>query len=141
MKPKKASSFVVLFFLLTAFSAVSLGYIDRDRALVQAVSALQEDEDDDDDTFVQFDEKVFSFLEEEKVCALSKDQAVILSQAYPFDNKLFLVNGEEIKVLYSFGNPINKNIIEKTIGEDLDKKCQVVHGNKVAALITPLFVS
>jgi hypothetical protein len=145
MKPKKTISFMVLFLLLTAFSAVSLGFVDQDRAIVTAVSALEDDDDDDSDTYVltddEFDAKVFKFLEEQKVCALTDGQAVTLGEAYPFENKLFIVEGEEIMVLYSFGNPINKNIIEKTLGEDLDKKCHVVHGNKVAAMVTPLFVS
>jgi hypothetical protein len=87
-----------------------------------------------------FDSKVLSFLKAEKVCALNEEHLDKVMLSYGI-NKEFDVNGDKINVLYVKGNPINKHKIEEVIGEKFDSNCQVVHGNMLVALISPLFVS
>ncbi len=121
--------------MLFGFTAVSLGFV---YSSVTPVSAS--------DTYLRcqdslFDSKVLSFLKAEKVCALNEEQLDKVMRSYSVSTKEFDVNGDKINVLYVKGNPINKHKIEEVIGEKFDSNCQVVHGNMLVALISPLFVS
>jgi hypothetical protein len=146
METKKIIQFTLLFFLLTGFSLISLGFVNARNDFVRAVSQIRE-RNNDAQQFVQvvdeaYDAKVFQFLKTEKVCALTKEQAEKLAELYTTQNKIFDVDGQDVNVLYIMGNPLNKDILEKQLGENIDTaNCQVVHGNKVVALISPIFVS
>jgi hypothetical protein len=143
-KMKKLMRYALLFSVLLVFSSVALGLIEANDILPE-VSALKE-ENSDATNFITvesslFDSKVLRFLKAETVCALTEDQALVLSDTYPFENHVFEVDDESVNVLYLQGNPLNKEIVEGVIGEELDEECVVVHGNKMIALISPIFVS
>lgn len=148
MKIKKIISFSILFLMLFGFSYVSLGLANTQTDLEVAIQDLRSDPgvSTDTNTYVTvleevFDTKVLRFLKQEKVCALTNQQAQDLADVYSIENKEFDVDGNSVRVLYIEGNPINKDIIEGVLGETLGESCQVVHGNKVVAIISPIFVS
>ncbi len=144
MRKAKVLQFLILFGSLSLFSVVSLGSSGGNLPL--AISSLQDNTEISQDTFYlvvedNFDLKVLDFLAKEKVCMLTSGQAEILAGKYTIENKEFEVNDELVKVLYVNGNPINRNIIEEDIGESFGDRCQVVHGNQLVALLSPIFVS
>ena len=144
MQIKRLVQFGLLFLLLAGFSLASLGIIQTNQQMINTVSALESK--GKGNVFVQvqdeaFDSKVLRFLKEDKVCALTESQKSIISASYPVEEKVFTVNGNNVPVLYVKANPLNKNIIEGKLGQSLDSSCQVVHGNKVIALLSPIFVS
>lgn len=130
--------FVVLFGVLLGFSLLSLGVLSQN-GFVKAVEAAKSSEV----IAVQhpaYESKVLQFLQYHEVCSLTSEQAQHLATIYPIENKEFIVNNQTVKVLYVGGVPLNKHIIEEELGTDFGE-CHVVHGSKVVALVTPVFVS
>lgn len=143
MQKKRYALFAVLFLLLAGFSLVSIGAVNSNTELVKAVVAVKEGKPAAKVVQVQeeaFDSKVLRFLKQDKVCALTQSQVDTLADSYLIETKTFDVNGETIEVSYVNGNPLNKAIVEDILGASLDN-CQVVHGNKVIAVVSPIFVS
>lgn len=136
--------FGVLFLVLAGFTLVSIGAVQSQSELVTAVSAAKDNNPGKALVQVQdglFDDKVFHFLKQDKICALTAEQIAEVDAAYDIETKLFDVEGGQQEVIYVKGNPLNKNILEKLIGESLDDDCNVVHGNKIIAVLSPVFVS
>jgi hypothetical protein len=142
----KLLQFALLFSILTGFTLMSIGAVQSKTQFVQAVSAAKES-NPANGVYIglseqAFESKVLRFLQEEKVCALTQEQAQTLAQKYSIETKELAVDGESVSVLYVEGNPLSKKILEQAIGEKLaDGNCQVVHGNKIVAVLSPAFVS
>jgi len=144
METKKLVLFILLFAVLVGFSLISLGLVNSEQSIVKAVTALKEE--GTSGSYLHyvdeaFDAKVLRFLKQENVCAITDEQAEILAESYETETKTFDVNGDQVGVLFVNGNPLNRNIIEQLLGISFEEQCQVVHGNKVIALVTPIFVS
>ena len=142
MKKKKLMQFVTVFAVLAAFSTVSFGMISPQAQIVRAVEAIGNEED----TYVRFvdgafDSKVLNFLQVETVCALTTEQATEITKLYEYENRIFVVGEKDVNVLYLKGNPLNKQRISESVGSLAPEDCQVVHGNKIVALISPVLVS
>src|SRR3989338_5000951 len=140
MKLKKKLHFLALFSLLAGFTAISIGMISPTGDLIKAVSAA----DSKDGYYLDckqptFDAKVLNFLEKEKVCALTKEQALEISKVYSYENKQFTVDGKDVNVLYLKSKCINKEDITDIVGDLDPDRCQVVKGNKLVAIISPIF--
>ncbi|MBN1156104.1 hypothetical protein JXA85_00665 [Candidatus Woesearchaeota archaeon] len=139
--------FGLLFFLLAGFSLVSLGIV-QSSDMISTVSAMKDDNPDGEFVSVKdslFDAKVLRFLKEDKVCTITDEQSELVSGAYPTETKEFEVEGETVDVLYISGNPLNREKLEEFLDIDLGNKCQVVHGNKIIAVVvgflSPIYVS
>ena len=144
MKIKKLIQFGFLFLVLAGFSLVSIGAIQSEKGLIIAVSAAKGGNPNTPVIQTQddlFEDKVLRFLKQEKVCSLTDEQISIVKDTYSVETKTYTVNGEDLDVYHVSGNPLNKNILERTLGTTLDTQCQVVHGNKVIAVLSPIFVS
>jgi hypothetical protein len=143
MKKKyaKLGQFALLFVVLTGFTFVSTGMIRSDGELIHAVSAAK-----NSDVYVSvsdtaFENKLLGFLKEQKVCALTTEQAQQIAAAYGTESKIVTVDGRQVSVLYVKGTPLNKELLETELGLNFDSNCQVVHGNKVIAVVTPTIIS
>ena len=144
MKRKKIIQFTILFALLGSFSLISLGLLSAQKNLIETVSAAGNGNNGATFLTVQdslFDSKVLSFITQQKVCQLTTQQANVIKNSYSTESKQFTVNGNPVYVIYINGNPLNKKVVEKILGQSLDDSCQVVHGNKVIAVLTPVFIS
>lgn len=144
-KVDRKLQFGMLGLLLISFTALSTGLVVSQSDMVVAVSALS-DKNPKAESYVSvmdnaFDSKVLRFVKKEKVCTLTQQQRETLEANYDVQLKEFDTDGGTVKVLYVSGNPLNKNIIERLTGESFEGKCNVVHGNKVIALISPVLVS
>lgn len=143
-KPRMAL-YALLFLALTGFTLVNVGLV-RSEPLVGAVTAAHNDNPGaaafvsvTDETFLG---KVLHFMNKERVCALTADQATMLAAAYDVSTETVSVDGEDVFVLFVYGSPLNKNMLEETLGSELaPDQCQIVQSNKVVALLTPVFVS
>lgn len=147
MEIKKLFSFLVIFVVLIGFTAASLGVIDT-RTNLESVAAAKELNSRNSVSFSEplsqneenFFDKILRFLRREVVCEVTVEQQAMLEASYDTELQTFDVDGETHTVLIINNNPINRNIIEQTLGEELGE-CIVVHGNHRAALLTSMFVS
>jgi hypothetical protein len=142
----KLLQFALLFSILAGFTLVSIGAVQSEDDFVQAVSAAQE-RNPANGVYVglsddAFESKLLDFLKQEKVCALTTEQAEKLSSMYDVETRLVDVDGTQVSVLYIEGTPLSKRILELDLESTIDSEsCQVVHGNKVVAVLSPAFVS
>ncbi len=138
-KSKKMVQFGVLALLLSGFTAMVVGF-----TLPGVMSVHAKPDMDGSLVSIQdpvFDWKFLSFFSQEKVCVVSTESASILASRYETDTKLVNINGDDVNVMVVEGSPLNKNILESVTGESLPSDCQVVHGNKFIAFLTPTIVS
>jgi hypothetical protein len=146
MEVKKLLQFSLVFGILAGFTLVSVGALASQGGLVQAVSATRESAGGEGMVVSvrtpAFESKLLGFLRREEVCSLSAGQALAIGALYETETETVEVDGETVSVLYVNGSPLNKNLLERAIGEPIgDGRCHVVHANKAVALLTPVIVS